>query len=342
MIRTKTLLTPLILVMVTALALVGCGGDKSTSAPCFTINVASSGMGTAEFSPDSACYHSGTMVSVTCVPNEGWAFDGWSGDFTSTDNPVTVTVNGNVSLTMNFSELYSITAQIDPPQGGSIALTPDQQYFEPGDTVYVEAMPAQFHGFSHWIYTADVRNENPTMIIFGQADETIDVYFGVLEGEPACADEYVDYYNGGCNYTPNTFLPVIPGQLMLAQGGHFTYQGSDYRDTDWFEYVGTDSTAFTYRAVGEFDLQIYLVDGAAGCSGYSLIGDSYAAANDTALIEMTVGPGTYWLWAGTADFTGWPCPQDYKFWFTVAPALANSVPATGRPPREGELSNEKW
>jgi hypothetical protein len=51
-------------------------------------------------------YASGTVVTLTATPNAGYGFTGWSGDLTVTTNPATITMNGNKSVTGNFSNLF--------------------------------------------------------------------------------------------------------------------------------------------------------------------------------------------------------------------------------------------
>ena len=41
------------------------------------------------------------MVTVTAVPNPGYAFTGWSGDLAGAANPTTITLNANKSITAN-------------------------------------------------------------------------------------------------------------------------------------------------------------------------------------------------------------------------------------------------
>ena len=338
----KVLLPLMLLLGVSAVLIVACGDDKSAAPPpCYTVTTNTVGSGSIQLSPDSSCYHSGTAVTLTAIPNTSWEFGGWSGDTTSAENPLTLTIGGDVSVTASFAEMYSLTAQVDPPQSGTVVLTPDQEYFSPGDTVAVEAQANQYYGFSHWSYGSQIRSENPTTIVFGQADEAITALFGSLEGEPDCADEYVDFYNGGCNSSPEVFQPIADGQIILARGGNFIYQTLSYRDTDWFRIVVSDNRILTFTGVAEFDLQLFLIDGTNGCASYTILDDFAAPANDTAMVTATVGPGIYWMWAGTAGFTGWPCPQDYKVWFTAELAVGALTPTPGRSPVENELSNIK-
>ena len=87
------------------------------------------------------------------------------------------------------------------------------------------------------------------------------------------------------------------------------------------------------------DLQIALIDGTLGCLNFVILDQDYVAANDTATVSDTVGPGTYWLFAAAQQFTGWPCPQSYKCWFNVEPGVVSFTPPQGRPPLENEFSN---
>ena len=46
-------------------------------------------------------YTAGSVVQVTAVPNTGFTFLNWSGAASGTSNPVSVTMDGNKSVTAN-------------------------------------------------------------------------------------------------------------------------------------------------------------------------------------------------------------------------------------------------
>jgi len=52
--------------------------------------------------PAGGWYTNGTVVTLTAVPALGYRFTGWSGAFSSTANPATLTVAGNPTATANF------------------------------------------------------------------------------------------------------------------------------------------------------------------------------------------------------------------------------------------------
>ena len=46
-----------------------------------------------------------SSVTITAAPSNGFEFTGWSGDASGTDNPLTVTMTGNKSITATFSRI---------------------------------------------------------------------------------------------------------------------------------------------------------------------------------------------------------------------------------------------
>ena len=53
-------------------------------------------------SNDDGLYNYGTVLELTAVPNEGYVFDSWSGDVSSTDNPLTITMDSDKNITALF------------------------------------------------------------------------------------------------------------------------------------------------------------------------------------------------------------------------------------------------
>ncbi|MDZ7808789.1 MAG: hypothetical protein U5K71_17020 [Gracilimonas sp.] len=70
----------------------------------FTIDINVIGGGQVEFSPTLDQYEYETEVTLTAVPEPDWQFLGWSVDVNSNDNPITFTVNSDLSITVNFEE----------------------------------------------------------------------------------------------------------------------------------------------------------------------------------------------------------------------------------------------
>ncbi|MEM1561348.1 MAG: glycoside hydrolase, partial [Ignisphaera sp.] len=67
-----------------------------------TTSVNPSGAGSVSLNPSGGVYVAGTTVTVTAVSNSGWVFLGWSGDVSGNQNPISIVMNGNRSVTANF------------------------------------------------------------------------------------------------------------------------------------------------------------------------------------------------------------------------------------------------
>ena len=67
--------------------------------------------GTVTKNPDQASYNHGTSVQLTATPSTGYHFVNWSGDASGTQNPLTVTMDANKTITVNFAiNTYTTTA----------------------------------------------------------------------------------------------------------------------------------------------------------------------------------------------------------------------------------------
>jgi hypothetical protein len=142
----------------------------------------------------------------------------------------------------------------------------------------------------------------------------------VVEGEPDCYDGYDDHTNGGCNSTPNVFLPVpcsSDGTTVELCGryGGFQYGPYDYRDTDWYVVDGTINTSgFTWCLVGESPVIMGYIT-VQPCAQVSAFDDVLSLSYcEEGCLE--VPPGDYWLWVGTSNFgPDVGCSTDY-LWTT--------------------------
>jgi pectate lyase len=92
--------------------------------PVFKLSRATAGAGTIQTSTGGDMFHEGEALTLTAVPAAGWEFAGWGGDLTGTANPVSLTMDGNKSVTANFIQV--------PP---SISTQPASQTVNAGSDV---------------------------------------------------------------------------------------------------------------------------------------------------------------------------------------------------------------
>ncbi|MEP2026583.1 chondroitinase-B domain-containing protein, partial [Reichenbachiella sp.] len=79
----------------------------------FTLSTTVVGSGEINLNPPSGFYASGTSVIATAVIVNGSQFTGWSGDLSGTTNPQTITIDGNMDITANFTEVLNIDNEIN-------------------------------------------------------------------------------------------------------------------------------------------------------------------------------------------------------------------------------------
>ncbi len=139
-----------------------------------TINI--EGEGTV--SETSQSFESGSEVTLTAIPDQGWKFVEWKGEITSTDNPLTIVVNSSKEITAVFEKLNLLSLIISGQ--GTIEkridgeLTEDS-LFSTGITIELTAIPSENWEFKEW--TGDITStENPVQITIEES-KTVNLKF---------------------------------------------------------------------------------------------------------------------------------------------------------------------
>ena len=95
--------------------------------PVFKLTTATTGAGTIQTSTGGDMFHEGEPVTLTAVPVPGWEFASWSDAVMGTSNPVSLTMDGNKSVTANFIQVPpSISTQPagqSAPLGSNVSFT---------------------------------------------------------------------------------------------------------------------------------------------------------------------------------------------------------------------------
>ncbi|GJQ62392.1 MAG: hypothetical protein SCALA702_14450 [Melioribacteraceae bacterium] len=91
------------------------------------LTILTDGQGVVNLDPPGGIYSPGTSVTLTAVPDAGWAFVGWDGiTVFPPDNPVAnITINENMTVTAQFvSNQPQVTLTVDSLGLGSVAVDP--------------------------------------------------------------------------------------------------------------------------------------------------------------------------------------------------------------------------
>ncbi|MBF0102661.1 MAG: hypothetical protein HQK77_17300 [Desulfobacterales bacterium] len=102
---------------------------KDYVAPLYTVNFVAAANGTISGTLTQNIIEGSSCTAVQAIPGSGYTFSGWSGAYTGTNNPLTLTnVRTHMQIVANFTQIYTpppVTNQVVVPLPESIAdLTP--------------------------------------------------------------------------------------------------------------------------------------------------------------------------------------------------------------------------
>ena len=119
-----------------------------------TVGVNPAGKGLVTKNPDKPTYVYGDVLTLTAAGNPGYTFSDWTGGVPNSpngSNPVQVTITGNTSVAVNFTQdQYSLTVSVSPTGKGSVTKSPEQATYVYGDVVTLTATGNPGYTFSGW------------------------------------------------------------------------------------------------------------------------------------------------------------------------------------------------
>jgi hypothetical protein len=304
----------------------------------FAVDVSTSGSGVVSVSPDRQQYAYGDDVTLTATPDAGWVFTGWSGDITSTVNPLVVSMTSSVAVTANFvseSAAPVISNIVVTPYGESATVTWTTDKQTTGSLAYgttaayelgsVESATlstshsVNISGLSsattyHFRITADDQSGNVSQT----ADATFTTRNAGLSGFVsddfnACAVDdavwsFVDPVGDGSVTVNGTQLELsVPGGVShdVWTGGNFAPRlMQPLNDVDVELAAKFDSTVFdAFESQGwivEQDAQNFLRFDVYGTgTGQNLFVAKFVNGSPQALVNTSVAaPGPVWLRVG--------------------------------------------
>jgi len=119
-----------------------------------SVNSSPSYGGSVSRYPNKTTYTCGEQVTVTAEPatNSGYVFTNWSGASTSTNTSVTITMDGNKTLTANFQQRYVVTFNAN---GATSGTAPNAQTANAGENIQLpyqgSSMSRTCYSFGGWI-----------------------------------------------------------------------------------------------------------------------------------------------------------------------------------------------
>ncbi len=189
-------------------------------------------------SPSKTNYRDGSTVTLTAVPEGGYHFTGWSGDLTTTTNPVLLTMDSTRTLTAHFAfNGYGLTVNATH---GYVVTSPLRSEYPAGTTVTLYAAARQGYRFTGWTGDVPAGQEmvNPLTITMN-ATKTLEATFAKVPSRMVQA--WGATWHGECDVpSPNNdFVAVAAGNnhsLGLKSDGSIVAWGSN--NDDYSQYTG--------------------------------------------------------------------------------------------------------
>jgi len=164
----------------------------------YTLNLYAGTGGTTDPPPGDYIHDSGTAVVITAIPDSGYGFSQWTGDVYSSqedDNPLTLTMYADKSVTANFIPQYTLT--IAAGSGGTTDPSPGSYDYAPGTQVTVTAVPNNGYQFNGW--NGDASGTTNPITVTMDDDKMIAANFTAIDsdGGGSTGDDSGDSGGGG-------------------------------------------------------------------------------------------------------------------------------------------------
>ncbi len=148
--------------------------------PIYTLTINPSDGGTTTPSVGNHSYYKGTDVSITAIPDDGWQFDGWSGETVESDNAtIPLIMDNNKTIQANFAQImYTLIIEVN----GNGSTTPAEGYYSyaSGTEVNITATPDDGWKFDGWDDDV-IESEYGNNILNINSDITIIADFSPIE-----------------------------------------------------------------------------------------------------------------------------------------------------------------
>jgi uncharacterized repeat protein (TIGR02543 family) len=268
-------------------------------------------------------------LELLAVNNEGYTFTGWSGFVTSTENPLSVTMTGDIELTANFEiKSYNLITAVDGNGTITETVISAKTEYDYGTIVQLQAIPDEGWRFVEW--TGDVESNEETVQITVTDDASVIAVFELDQVQPVDVEKtnttkiyahYMPWYTSkphdgywSSHWTMNNRNPdnIVDGQRDIAS--HFYPLIGPYssQDPDLVEYhlllmkfSGIDGVLIDwYGTYDVFDYEANLLGSNALIDKIDEVGLEFGIVYEDRTTESVVNAGgaSSTTAAATADF----------------------------------------
>jgi len=191
----------------------------------YDVSVTIDGGGSVTRVPNQAQIYRGGNMQLTAVPQTGFQFEGWHGDFSNAYNPVVVRGDSNITLVARFVAAPPPTMTVTISGSGTVAKSPDQPSYAVGSTCTLTATPAAGWHFVSWSGDFDA-TVNPLGVVMDRNHNLTATFApdGWLLSTPVVGVGTVARAPDQLAYAPNTAVTVT---ATPGSGSHFVAWAGD-------------------------------------------------------------------------------------------------------------------
>ena len=152
----------------------------------FSLNVTAGKGGKVTVDPEAQSYDSGSTVTLTATPDNGYTFKSWGGDGSGTDATLEITVNSDMKITASFVDpdakpTYTLT--ITTKGSGLVTVDPEKVDYDSGTTVTLEVFSVNGGVFNGWGGALSGSGTFVSLVMNG--DKTVSATFSGEDVKPA-------------------------------------------------------------------------------------------------------------------------------------------------------------
>ena len=195
-----------------------------------TVTANDPAMGTVE---GAGTYAEGTTATLTATPAAGYQFVNWTvGGETLTENPLTLTVTGDITAVANFAVIeHTVTVTANDPAMGTVE---GAGTYAEGATATLTATPNEGYEFSYWVVAGDTLTDNPLTLEVNN-DMLVEAIFAAIPVPTYMVtvivnDSTMGYVEGVGEYEEGTVVTLTAVANTGFVFSHWTIDGEAITD----------------------------------------------------------------------------------------------------------------
>jgi polygalacturonase len=183
-----------------------------------TTTVAGGVGGTITTNPNLSVFPVSTGVLLTANAQTGYVFSSWSGDYTSSSNPLAITMDTNRNVVANFVSVATCTINFTIIGSGTVS--PASGSYNCGTVLQLGATPAS--GYTFTSYSGDFNTTNNPTYFTLSANANITVEFDAV---PNCTLNLTTVGSGSVTPAPGSYACGSVLVLQATAGGGYAFSG---------------------------------------------------------------------------------------------------------------------